>query len=176
MSTQVTTATDTRERNAPSGADAAFLVLRVVMGALFIGHGTGKLLGWFGQSGLAGTTTFFHNAGYDPAQPLAIFDGIAETAAGVLLLVGFLVPLAAAGLMGDMANASLYKSPHGFWITGNGFEYEFFMIFALLALVIAGAGAYSIDRKGWYGGPVGRTVIAIIVAAIGGGVFAFMRK
>jgi len=31
------------------------LIVRIVIGALFIGHGLQKLAGWFGGRGLAGT-------------------------------------------------------------------------------------------------------------------------
>ena len=31
------------------------LILRIVVGLLFIGHGTQKLFGWFGGGGPAGT-------------------------------------------------------------------------------------------------------------------------
>jgi putative oxidoreductase len=177
MSTRTSIETDTRPAGAALGPDAAILVIRVIMGALFIGHGTGKLFGWFGQSGLKGAAAFLKSVGYEPAQPLAIFDGVMETVAGVLLIVGFLVPLAAAGIMGDMANAAWVKSSHGFWITTNGFEYEFFIIITMLALAVAGAGAFAIDRnRNWFGNRTGDLVVAVVLAAIGGGVLAFVRK
>jgi len=36
--------------------DLAMFLLRVVVGALFAGHGAQKLFGWFGGHGPAGTT------------------------------------------------------------------------------------------------------------------------
>lgn len=176
MTTDIGTETDTRTTNASSRADAAILIIRVIMGALFIGHGTGKLFGWFGQSGINGSAAFFKSVGYEPARELTIFAGVAETVAGVLLVFGFLVPLVAGGIMGDMANAAWVKSTHGFWISGNGFEYEFFVIITMLALTVAGAGALAIDRKNWFGNRTGSVVIAIVLAVISGGIFAFLRK
>lgn len=177
MTTRTATDTDTRAEARTSRADAAIFFIRVIIGALFIGHGTGKLFGWFGQGGINGTAAFFKSLGYQPAHQLAIFAGIAETVAGVLLVLGFLVPLAAGGIIGDMANAAWVKTPHGFWISGNGFEYEFFVVITMLALAAAGAGAFAVDRnRNWFGNRTVAVVIAVVLGAISGGVFAFLRR
>lgn len=176
MSTRTSTEAEIRA-GASSGADAAILFVRVILGALFIAHGTGKLFGWFNQSGLKGTTAFFKSVGYEPAHGLVIFDGIAETLAGVALVVGFLVPLAAAGIIGDMINAAWVKSPKGFWISNGGYEYEFFLVITLLALSFAGTGMYAVDRnRNWFGGRVGNVVVTVVLGLIGGGILAYIRK
>ena len=38
-------------------------LLRVIIGALFFGHGTQKLFGWFGGHGIEGTAGFFETIG-----------------------------------------------------------------------------------------------------------------
>ena len=43
-------------------------VLRVVVGAFFIGHGLQKLAGWFGGHGLDGTAGFFESIGLRPGK------------------------------------------------------------------------------------------------------------
>lgn len=177
MTTHTGTETDTQAVARTSRADTAILFVRVIIGALFIGHGTGKLFGWFGQPGVKGTAAFFQSLGYHPAHQLAIFAGVAETVAGVLLVLGLLVPLAAGGIIGDMANAAWVKSPHGFWISGNGFEYEFFVVITMLALAAAGAGALAIDRnRNWFGNRTGAVVVAVVLGAISGVGFAFLRN
>ena len=55
--------------------NVALLVLRVVVGGLFIGHGSQKLFGWFGGHGPKGTATFFENLGLRPALPFALLAG-----------------------------------------------------------------------------------------------------
>ena len=49
--------------------DFGLLVLRLVVGALFIGHGTQKLFGWFGGYGVEGTGGFMESLGYRPGKP-----------------------------------------------------------------------------------------------------------
>jgi putative oxidoreductase len=177
MSTRTGAETDKRVAGGSAGADAAITIVRVIVGALFVGHGTGKLFGWFGQGGLKGTGAFFKSVGYEPAHTLVIFDGIVEIAAGVLLVLGFLVPLAAAAIIGDMLNAAWVKSSDGFWIADNGFEYEFVLIITMIALTVAGTGAFAIDRnRDWFGNRTGGVAVAIILGLIGGGILAIIRK
>jgi len=39
----------------PATESVALLIVRLVVGALFVGHGTQKLFGWFGGGGPEGT-------------------------------------------------------------------------------------------------------------------------
>ena len=43
--------------------DLGRTALRLVIGPLFVGHGTQKLFGWFGGHGLEGTGAFFEKLG-----------------------------------------------------------------------------------------------------------------
>jgi putative oxidoreductase len=177
MSTRTGTETDKPVAGASSGADAAILFLRVIIGVLMIGHGTGKLFGWFNQSGLKGTEGFFKSIGYEPAHAFAIADGIGEVVVGVLLIFGFLVPLAAAYLIGELANAAWVKSPKGFWIANDGYEYEVVLMILVIGITIAGAGAYALDRnRNWFGNRVVGVVVAVVLGLIGAGVLAIIRK
>jgi len=176
-------ATGTRSRVAgrttglPVGTDLGLLVVRVLIGGLFIAHGTGKLFGWFNQSGIKGTGAFFESVGYKPGENLAIMAGIFELVAGVLLVLGLLIPLAAAILIGDMMNAAWVKSGHGFWIAKQGYEYEFVLIFLMLALVIAGAGAYALDRdREWFGSRARGVAFAVVLGLIGGIAMLVVRQ
>src|SRR5205814_2724562 len=81
------------------------LLLRVVVGLAFVGHGTQKLFGWFGGYGPKGTGGFFASQGYRAGVLMAIAAGLAEAAGGTLLALGFVTPLARALLATVMVNA-----------------------------------------------------------------------
>jgi putative oxidoreductase len=82
------------------------LILRLVIGLTVLGHGSQKLFGSFGGPGLAATGDTFHALGYRPGKVFAVIGGIAECFGGLLLALGLLTPLAAAGIMGTMLNAA----------------------------------------------------------------------
>lgn len=151
-------------------------MLRGVIGLLFIGHGTGKLFGWFGQRGLSGTGAFFESVGYEPGKPLAVLAGLTETVGGLLLVLDLFTPLAAAAIIGDMLNAATVKSAAGFWIADNGFEYETVLIVAMLVLAIASPGRYSLDSGRPWSFPLGvRLAVAVVVGSGAGVVMVLMR-
>src|SRR3954471_7383566 len=100
------------------------LVLRVVIGLLFVGHGTQKLFGWFGGHGLEGTGGFMASLGYRPGRQHALLAGLSEAGGGALFALGLFTPLAVAILIGVMVNA--IGSAHwdnGLWVTNGGYEY-----------------------------------------------------
>jgi putative oxidoreductase len=122
------------------------LLLRLVVGGLFIGHGTQKLLGWFGGYGVEGTAQAFEQMGMRPGKRNAIAAGVAETAGGAALAVGFATPLAASALIATMLTAiNRVHIKNGPWAANGGYEYNLVLIAAALALVEAGPGELSLD-------------------------------
>jgi putative oxidoreductase len=148
--------------------DIGLLILRLVVGALFIGHGTQKLFGWFGGHGLKGTGGFFESIGYRPGPFMALIAGTTETVGGLLLASGFLTPLAAAMIVGVMINAIVtVKLSQGLL---NGYELDLTNLVAATAVAFAGPGAYSLDRAaGWdlSGNPWGLGALALGVVTAG---------
>ena len=61
------------------------LILRLVVGLTLAAHGAQKLFGWFGGYGLTGTGGFREQLGFVPGRRAALFAGLAETGAGLLL-------------------------------------------------------------------------------------------
>jgi putative oxidoreductase len=145
------------------------LMLRLLVGALFVGHGTQKLFGWFGGGGLGGTGAFFESLGMRPGRRHAAAAGTAEAVGGGLLTLGLATPLAAGSLIAVMATA--IRKVHlrnGPWVTEGGFEYTAVLVAALALLAEAGPGRVSLDaalgieRKGVRWG-----VLALLGGALG---------
>lgn len=110
--------------------------LRILIGGLFVGHGTQKLFGWFGGHGLDGTGGFFESLGLKPGKRNAIAAGAAEAGGGALLAGGFALPLAGAALTGTMTTAIRHvHASKGPWSTDGGWEYNAVLIGATLTIV-----------------------------------------
>ena len=123
------------------------LIARVAIGGLFAGHGTQKLFGWFGGSGIGGTAETMHKLELRPARHHAVAAGTAETLGGTLLALGALTPFAGSLITGTMLTAiRKVHLPNGPWNTQGGYEYNVALIAALLAMVDCGPGAPSVDR------------------------------
>lgn len=123
------------------------LLLRVTVGALFVGHGTQKLFGWFGGHGLDATANMFDSIGMRPGNRNAIAAGAAEAGGGAALAAGFATPLAAATLTSVMLTAiNRVHLKNGPWATNGGYEYNAVLIAAVLALAEVGPGELSLDH------------------------------
>jgi putative oxidoreductase len=134
-------------------------VLRVLIGALFIAHGTQKLFGWFGGHGIEGTGQFFESLGLRPGKPNAIAAGAAEAGGGALLAAGVATPLAGTALHSVMTSAVRHvHAEKGPWNTEGGWEYNAVLMAAVFALVE--------ERSGmpW--------ALASLAAGVGGSVIA----
>jgi putative oxidoreductase len=130
------------------------LAARVVIGGLFVGHGTQKLFGWFGGPGLDGTEQMMGALRMRPARHNAVAAGATETAGGALLMLGAATPLAASSLIGTMFTAiRKVHQPNGVWNSQGGWEYNAVLIASAAALVDAGPGTPSVDaalgREEW---------------------------
>jgi len=113
-------------------------------------HGAHKALGWFGGHGFKATMKSFTNSGI-PAL-LALLAIAAEFFGPLGLAFGFLTRIAAFGIACVMlvAIVAVHWS-HGFFMNwyGNqkaeGFEYHLLVLGIAIALIIVGAGDWSLD-------------------------------
>ncbi len=126
-------------------------LLRITLGCVMFPHGAQKLLGWYGGGGFSGTMGFFTEQMGMPAL-IAFLIIIGEYFGSVGLLVGFLTRFTAASLGIIMLGAiGLVHLPNGFFMNwfgqqaGEGYEYHLLVIGICLALMITGAGKWSVD-------------------------------
>ncbi|MBW7457249.1 DoxX family protein [Paenibacillus sepulcri] len=122
------------------------LLVRLVVGLLFVGHGTQKLFGWFGGYGPKGTGGWMESIGIKPGVLMAVLAGLMELIGGLLLASGLFTPIAGLLIVLVMLGASFkVHIKNGLWITANGYEYPLVLISIVVALDLIGAGPYSID-------------------------------
>jgi putative oxidoreductase len=126
-------------------------ILRLVLGIVFFAHGAQKALGWFGGYGFSGTMVFFTQQMGIPA-PFAFLAIMAEFLGGLGLLVGFLSRIAAFGIFCNMFVAVCLLHRHfGIFMNwtgtqkGEGYEFHLLAMAMTVAIMIAGAGALSVD-------------------------------
>jgi putative oxidoreductase len=122
-------------------------LLRVLIGGLFVGHGTQKLFGWFGGYGPDGTGQFFESIGLRPGRRSAMIAGASEAGGGALLAAGLFTPIAGALITGVMAQAiRSLKMDKGPFATDGGWELEALFAAAALTFVEIGPGPVSLDH------------------------------
>ena len=128
----------------------ALLILRVGVGIVFLAHGIKHL------ASRAKTTAWFGSIGFRAPGFQWLAMTVTEIAVGLLLVIGFLTGLAAAGVVATMLVA--FVTVHrraGFFITAfmkegidvEGYEYVLTLAIAALAIAIAGPGDFSIDAN-----------------------------
>ena len=157
--------------------DLALLVLRLVVGLTFAGHGAQKLFGAFGGHGIEGTAGFFEQIGLRPGKLHAWAAGSAEFFGGLVIALGLVTPVAAAALIAVMTAAVLtVHLKNGFFVTNQGYEFNLALAAALFALAGIGAGGWSLDNAlgidmtgaAWALGALGVGLIGGIGAVLSG--------
>jgi putative oxidoreductase len=127
------------------GLDFGLLVLRLVLGGMFVAHGLDQLFGWFDGLGRGGTEDLINGYGFTEPGILTWVLAISQTAGGVLLILGLFTPIGAAAILAVMANVIAVK---GDWSRFLG-TVELEMVYASMAfaLLFTGPGRISIDRN-----------------------------
>lgn len=160
--------------------DFGLFLLRLAVGVLLSMRGLQKLFGLFGGPGLDGFTQTLTESGFEQARLLAIAGGVVELVAGILLVVGLATPVAAAGLLGLVGLGLAVRLTGDDPVpllgeTTRGLETSILYVAALLALLFAGAGRWSVDRKWqWSHRPRFSGVIWLLLAVIAAGVIWYL--
>jgi putative oxidoreductase len=152
-----------------TSVDAGLLIIRLAVGLTMAAHGYAKI---FRGGRLTGTARWFDSIGMRPGRLHAPLAALTEIGGGVALAAGLLTPLAAAAIVAVMLVAAwTVHRGCGFFIVGNGWEYNFILAIAAVGVAVAGAGSLSLDAviglgalgRGWAG------LLIAGVAGVGGG-------
>lgn len=143
-----------------SRAPAATILIRVLVGAVFLSEGLQKFL--YADAVGAGR---FAKIGIPSPEVMGPFVGAVEIACGALVLAGLLTRLAVIPLLGVMLVAivttkipillgeaywglSLRKLPeYGFWSMAHESRTDFSMVMGSIFLLLVGAGPWSADAR-----------------------------
>jgi putative oxidoreductase len=161
-----------------SEIDYAALILRCWVGVVMLAHGINH------ARSLEGTSRWFAKVGFRSPDLNARLSAFNEIAVGVILIAGFLTPVAAAAVAGTMLVAfwSIHRFA-GFFVfrrPDEGYEYVATLAVAALVIAIVGAGRVSVDRAlGWaenMDGWVGAMIWALGVVIGAGQLALFWRR
>ncbi len=144
------------QRIVTTSAPPSVLLIRLVVGAVFLSEGIQKFL--FPNDLGVGR---FIKIGIPAPQVMATFVGMVEIVCGTLIIFGLLTRLAAIPLIIDMLVAIvttkipiLLKS--GFWAMAHEARVDYAMLLGSIFLLVVGAGRLSIDWR--LGSRASRTV------------------
>ena len=120
------------------------LILRLVVGLVFLTHGAHKLF----VSGLPSVVGFLGELGITPPELWAIVLTVSELAGGIGLILGLLTRIAAFLTTATMVVAiGTVLWAKGFFLPG--YEFALTLLGASIALALIGPGRYAIDA--WLG-------------------------
>jgi putative oxidoreductase len=115
-------------------------ILRIIVGLLFLEHGTQKIFGFPPRPNARPYELFTLNPG---------LSGILELVGGILIVLGLFTRPVAFLLSGEMAFAYFMShAPRGFFplsTGGNGGESAILFCFIFLYFAFVGAGVWSLD-------------------------------
>jgi len=130
--------------------DPVFTIIRLLLGLVFFAHGAQKMLGWFGGYGFSGTLSAFSASGMPTS--LALFIILTGFFGSVALICGAFARVASGAIALLMVGAIVMVHAHfGFYMNwfgqqkGEGFEYHLLAIGLAVAVLVRGAGSFSID-------------------------------
>jgi len=145
--------------------DYGLLILRVLLGLVMAAHGYAKL---FRGGRIPGTAGWFDSIGMRPGLINAWLAAATEVAAGLALALGLFTPFAAAGFVSLMFVAAwTVHRGKGFFIVGDGWEYNLVLAVGAIAVAVTGPGRIGLDTL-FFGDPILTGWIGALISAVGG--------
>lgn len=127
-------------------SDVGMLLIRGIVGTVFVFHGAQKLFGLFGGPGIEGFAGFLGSVGVPLPTVNAALAGSAEFFGGWVLLAGVGARLAAVPLLATMLVAITVVRGHGFDVRNGGVEYPLTLAVILAGIALIGPGRLTAAR------------------------------
>jgi len=123
----------------------SMLILRVVLGTVFVIYGSQKLFGMFGGMGLEGTAKMLESLGVGKAYIVAAVWGVVELTGGLFIFLGILARWATS-LIFILMFAHLIKIDlaYGMVFQKTGMEYTLMVLASCTPIMLMGGGSWSV--------------------------------
>lgn len=126
----------------PAVRDATLLLLRLVVGVIFVAHGYRM----FFLDGMDETTGQFSAWEIPQPQLSAWIAALSHLIGGALVVIGLLTTVVAGILALFMLAATYFVGlENGLFVVDGGMEYTLVLMMSLIVLVVFGAGRASLD-------------------------------
>ena len=123
------------------GKDFAVLILRLMLGVVFIYHGAMKLMA------ISATAGFFASVHIPMANIMAPLVGVVEVATGVMMILGMMTSIAAWLMTFTMLGAiGFVHIGNGFSASKGGYEFALTLLVMAQAVLHLGHGKYSVCK------------------------------
>jgi putative oxidoreductase len=127
--------------NRDTMTNTGLLLMRLMLGIVFIYHGQGKLFG-----GLEGFAGYLSSLGVPLPQFSALLAALSEVGGGLLLLSGLGFRYALWPLVFTMLVASFAAHPGQFNIQNGGMEYALTLAVMVAGLALVGPGDFTVRK------------------------------
>lgn len=124
--------------------DVGILLIRIMLGVVFVFHGSQKLFGMFDGSGLPGFTAYLHQLDIPAPQYAAVLAAASETLGGLALIFGFQMRAMMVPLATTMLVAAFVAHKRQFANTDDGMEYPLTLAIVTIGLGLTGPGRFSV--------------------------------
>lgn len=129
-----------------NSTNLGLLLIRVMLGVIFVFHGSQKLFGVFGGPGLEGFAGFLTQLHVPVPMVSAVLAAVAEFGGGLALLLGAGTRLAVIPVVITMLVAAFKVHGSAFSVQAGGLEYPLALAVITAAIGLTGAGELSVDH------------------------------
>lgn len=126
--------------------DVGLLLIRLVLAVVFMFHGSQKIFGAFGGSGMQKFSETLTGLNVPMPTAAAWVAALTEFVGGIILVIGTGTRIAGLLLAINMAVAIILVHPNAFSAQNNGMEYPLTLGVVSLALVFTGPGRITLGR------------------------------